>query len=315
MTTMMITTTDNQNGAIANFNHFDLVEKWIAFAQVKPSSVKSYRKGIRRLAEYVEGNGIANLSRENLVEYREMLAKKYSPSTANLYLTSAKLFLAFLQQEGILSVNPAEHLKGLKVIAGHKKDSLSVQDTRKILSTFNTSTLKGKRDKAMYALMTTAGLRTIEVARANVGDIVKRGGKFFLYVMGKGRNEKSESVLLADGVYQMIQDYLTARGNISDNSALFASVSRRNFGGRLTTTSISRIIKTAMRGAGYNSRRLTAHSLRHTAATTMLLNGAAIRQVQQVLRHRNIAVTEIYLHDLDRMSNHAESIAAAAFGI
>lgn len=315
MTTMMITTTDNQNGAIANFNHFDLVEKWIAFAQVKPSSVKSYRKGIRRLAEYVEGNGIANLSRENLVEYREMLAKKYSPSTANLYLTSAKLFLAFLQQEGILSVNPAEHLKGLKVIAGHKKDSLSVQDTRKILSTFNTSTLKGKRDKAMYALMTTAGLRTIEVARANVGDIVKRGGKFFLYVMGKGRNEKSESVLLADGVYQMIQDYLTARGNISDNSALFASVSRRNFGGRMTTTSISRIIKTAMRGAGYDSRRLTAHSLRHTAATTMLLNGAAIRQVQQVLRHKNVAVTEIYLHDLDRLTNNAEMLAAAAFGI
>lgn len=315
MTTMLTTITDNQNGAIVNFNHFDLVEKWIAFAQVKPSSVKSYRKGIRRLAEYVEGNGIANLSRENLVDYREMLAKKYSPSTANLYLTSAKLFLAFLQQEGVLSVNPAEHLKGLKVIAGHKKDSLSVADTKKILSTFDTSTLKGKRDKAMYSLMTTAGLRTIEIARADVGDIVQRGGKYFLYVMGKGRNEKSECVQVADGVYKMIQEYVSERGKVKDFEPLFASVSRRNFGGRMTTTSISRIIKTAMRGAGYNSRRLTAHSLRHTAATTMLLNGAAIRQVQQVLRHKNVAVTEIYLHDLDRLTNNAEMLAAAAFGI
>lgn len=315
MTAMMVTTGKNQNGAIVNFNHFDLVEKWIAFAQVKPSSVKAYRKGIRRLAEYVNANGIANLSRENLVEYREMLAKKYSPATANLYLTSAKLFLAFLQQEGVLSVNPAEHLKGLKVIAGHKKDSLSVQDTKKILSTFDTSTLKGKRDKAMYALMTTAGLRTIEVARANVGDIVQRSGKFFLYVMGKGRNEKSECVQITEGVYKMIREYLSERGNIADDSALFASVSKRNYGGAMTTTSISRIIKTALRGAGYNSRRLTAHSLRHTAATTMLLSGAAIRQVQQVLRHKNIAVTEIYLHDLDRLNNNAEMLAAAAFGI
>lgn len=315
MTTMLMTKTDKQSGLVADFNHFDLVEKWIAFAQVKASSVKSYRKGIRRLSEYVNANGIAKLSRENLVEYREMLAKKYSPSTANLYLTSAKLFLAFLQQEGVLSVNPAEHLKGLKVIAGHKKDSLSVQDTKKILSTFETSTLKGKRDKAMYALMTTAGLRTIEVARADVGDIVQRGGRFYLYVMGKGRNEKSESVLIADGVYKMIQEYLAARGNMSDDSALFASVSKRNFGGRLTTTSISRIIKSVLRGAGYDSRRLTAHSLRHTAATTMLLNGVAIRQVQQVLRHKNISVTEIYLHDLDRLTNNAEMLAAAAFGI
>ena len=315
MTTMMITTNDNLNGAIVNFNHFDLVEKWIAFAQVKPSSVKSYKKGIRRLAEYVNSNGIANLSRENLVEYREMLAKKYSPSTANLYLTSAKLFLAFLQQEGVLSVNPAEHLKGLKIIAGHKKDSLSVDDTKKILASFDTSTLKGKRDKAMYALMTTAGLRTIEVARADVGDMVQRGGKYFLYVMGKGRNEKSECVQVADGVYSLIQDYLTARGNISDDSTLFASLSKRNFGGRITANSISRIIKTALKNSGYDSRRLTAHSLRHTAATTMLLNGAAIRQVQQVLRHKNVAVTEIYLHDLDRLNNNAEMLAAAAFGI
>ena len=315
MAATMIATTDKKIGLTADFNHFDMVDRWIAFAQVKPSSVKSYRKGIRRLAEYVNANGIANLSRENLVEYRETLAKKYSPSTANLYLTSAKLFLAFLQQEGVLSVNPAEHLKGLKVIAGHKKDALSAADTKKILSSFDTSTLKGKRDKAMYALMTTAGLRTIEVARADVGDIVQRGGRFYLYVQGKGRNEKSECVQIADGVYALIREYLKERGDVAENAPLFASASKRNYGGRITTTSISRIIKTALRTAGYNSRRLTAHSLRHTAATTMLLSGAAIRQVQQVLRHKNVAVTEIYLHDLDRLTNNAESLAAAAFGL
>ena len=293
----------------------NLIDRWINFAQVKESSVKSYTKGIKRLAEYVIAVGAKEFTRKMFVDYRAALIAKYSPSTVNLYLTAAKLFVGFLQQEGLLQVNPTEHLKGLKVIAGHKKDSLSVQDTKKILSTFDTSTLKGKRDKALYALMTTAGLRTVEVARANVGDISERDGKIFLYVQGKGHAEKDATVRISDGVFALIQDYLNARADISANAPLFASVARRNFGGAMTTVSISRIIKTALKSAGYNSRRLTAHSLRHTAATVALKAGATLREVQQALRHTSIVVTQVYLHDLDRLNNSAECLASAAFGI
>ena len=291
-----------------------LSDKFLAFAQVKPASVKAYRKGIRNLANFFNLHKITTPTRDSLVAYREYLAGKYAVTTCNLYLTSAKLFFNFLSVEGYLAKNPAEHLKGLKVDnTTHKKDALSSDMVKAILGTFNTSTLQGKRDKAIFALMATAGLRTIEIRRADISDIALRDGKYFLQVQGKGRNDKSESVQIADGVFNLISDYLNSRTDNAGN--LFGSLSRRNYGGRLTTTSISRIVKNALIRAGYNSRRLTAHSLRHTAATVALKAGATLRQVQQVLRHKNIAVTQIYLHDLDRLTNNAESLVARAFGI
>ena len=291
-----------------------LSDKFLAFAQVKPASVKAYRKGIKNLANFFNLHKITTPTRDSLVAYREYLAGKYAVTTCNLYLTSAKLFFNFLSVEGYLAKNPAEHLKGLKVDnTTHKKDALSSDMVKAILGTFNTSTLQGKRDKAIFALMATAGLRTIEIRRADISDIALRDGKYFLQVQGKGRNDKSESVQIADGVFNLISDYLNSRTDNAGN--LFGSLSRRNYGGRLTTTSISRIVKNALIRAGYNSRRLTAHSLRHTAATVALKAGATLRQVQQVLRHKNIAVTQIYLHDLDRLTNNAESLVARAFGI
>ena len=223
------------------------------------------------------------------------------------------MFFSFLQVEGFIQVNPADRVKGLKIRAGHKKDALTADATKKILATFDTSTLQGKRDKAIFALMVTAGLRTIEVSRANVGDIIEQGGKYFLLVQGKGHSEKDAMVKITNGVFNLIQDYLQNRADENEN--LFGSVSKRNFSGRLTTTSISRIAKNAMKAAGYNSKRLTAHSLRHTAATVALKAGASLREVQQVLRHTSITVTQIYLHDLDRLNNQAEELNAAAFGL
>lgn len=291
-----------------------LAEKFLQFAQVSASSIKAYRKGLKNLANFFKLNRVTSPTRENFIAYREYLAGKYAAATCNLYLTSAKLFFNFLSVEGYIAKNPCEHLKGLKIDNSvHKKDSLSADMVKKILANFDRSTLQGKRDSAMFALMSTAGLRTIEISRADKADIELRGGKYYLYVMGKGRNSKSECIEIPHGVYSLIQDYLNAR---TDNGeSLFASVSRRNFGGRLTTISISRAVKTAMIRAGYNSPRLTAHSLRHTAATIALMARATLRQVQQVLRHKNINITQIYLHDIDRMTNNAECLVARAFGI
>ena len=310
---MLKVITENQNIEVQNNNFFNLVEKWIAYAQVSTSSVKSYKKGIRRLMEYCNENAIDKPTREVMVNYREFLKGKYSPSTANLYLTAAKLFFNFLYGEGLIKINPADRVKGLKIRAGHKKDALSTDKTKNILETFDTSTLKGKRDKAIFALMVTAGLRTIEVVRADVSDIIEQDGKIFLLVQGKGHTEKDAMIRITNGVYTLIQDYLQSRADEKEN--LFGSISHRNFSERLTTNSVSRIVKNAMKTAGYNSKRLTAHSLRHTAATTAIKAGASLRQVQQVMRHSSINVTTIYLHELDRLNNNVEELNAVAFGI
>ena len=295
-----------------------LVERWIKDAQVKPSSVKAYEKGIKRLAEYFASTGISAPTREVMIQYREYLGVKYkSPSTRNLYLTAAKLFLAFLHREGYLPANPAEHIKGFKAGEGHKKSALPTGDVKTIAAHFDTATLKGKRDKALFALMSVCGLRCIEVHRANISDFEPVGSVIRLRVQGKGRDDKTEAVNVPAGVYQLIREYLDARGEVAadnDGVPIFTSLSRNSLGARITVGSISRIIKTALRKSGYDSPRLTAHSLRHTAATVALKSGATLREVQQNLRHKNIAVTQVYLHELDELENSATSRTAAALG-
>ena len=176
-------------------------------------------------------------------------------------------------------------------------------------------TLKDLRDRAIIALMLTAGLRTIEICRADVKDIRRVNGCYFLYVLGKGRSTKSESVKLAPQVYSLIQSYLKVRGRVKGDEPLFVSTSNRSKGKRLDTQSIRKLIKKDLRGIGLDSDRLSAHSLRHTAATQMLLNGVRLEEVQMILRHRNITVTQIYNHAIQRMQNEGENIVAnAIFG-
>ena len=305
-----LTNTDKQITTI----DFSLAARWIKFAQVSASSVQAYEKGIKRLAEYFCAANITAPTRADLISYRDYLGSKYQPTTANLYLTTAKLFFSFLQVEGYITFNPAEHLKGFKISSEHKKAALSVEQTKTVIKNFDTTKLQGLRDKAIYALMTACGLRCVEVQHANISDLYKVGAVYRLQVQGKGHTQKDSAVNVPAGVMKLINDYLAARGVVEVDAPLFSSLSRRNFGGRLTTYSISRIIKTALRKSNFDSPRLTAHSLRHSAATVALKNGATLREVQQLLRHVNIAVTTIYLHELDALQNQASNLAASAFG-
>lgn len=299
----------------ATQNYGALFAKWLEFAQVKPASVASYTKGVKNFFAFVQAAGVSEINRDVLLSYREHLGATYRAATANLYLTATKLFVSFLHQEGVIATDVADRIKNFKVSEEHAKDALSAETTRKIIASFDVSTLRGKRDAAIYTTMTSCGLRCVEVARANVGDIVPRGEKFFLQVQGKGRDDKRECVELPPGVYKLIRNYLDERGKLSADMPLFASVSHRNNAERLTTNSISRLIKGILRANGIDSERVTAHSLRHTCANTMITNGVELRRVQEVLRHKSVRVTERYLHELDRYNNGGESVAAKAFGL
>ena len=177
------------------------------------------------------------------------------------------------------------------------------------------ATEKSKRLYAMYLLTVTAGLRMIELSRANVKDLETRRGQTWLYVWGKGQAGATQKKAIAPEVAKAIQDYLAARpgGSVAE-APLFASLSPNSTGQRLTTRSISRICKTAFLRTGINSPRITCHSLRHTAATLNLLNGGTPEETQQLLRHRNPATTQIYSHALQRGENNSEErITAAIF--
>lgn len=293
---------------------FSLADKWLQFAQVSAETIKTYAKGIKRLAEYFSANGITKPTRETLLNYREYLSERYATKTANLYITTARLFFEFLAAAGIIRVNVAAHLKTLKDSQLHKKNALSIQQARKVNSSIGTTTLKGKRDAAIFALMTMCGLRCCEIKRAKVADFEIIGDTAILRVFGKGHTSADTPIAIPQAVASKVTEYLKARGEIKATHPLFASCANRNKGCELTTTSISRLIKSYFRANGIDSEKLTAHSCRHTFATVALKCGADLKQVSQVLRHKSIAVTMIYVDELNYLENQAASIASAAFG-
>ncbi|MCM1473870.1 MAG: tyrosine-type recombinase/integrase, partial [Muribaculaceae bacterium] len=159
------------------------------------------------------------------------------------------------------------------------------------------TTEQGKRLYAMYLLAVNTGLRTIELARANIKDIEVKGDNAWLYVWGKGHTEPDAKKPIAPEVKEAIDDYLKSRtDNPTGTSPLFVATGNRSGGKRLATTTISTMLKRAMQEAGFNSERLTAHSLRHTAGTNVQELTGNIYLTQQYMRHSNPATTEIYLH-------------------
>ena len=203
-------------------------------------------------------------------------------------------------------------MKSAKVDHEHKKDALTVKQCQALLQAIDISTQKGKRDRAIISLMMTAGLRTIEIVRANIEDLHTLGDSVYLSVQGKGHDDKSAKILVASQVHNFIQEYLETRENFSKTEPLFTSTSRRNFNQRMDTQSISKLVKNKLREISLDDARYTAHSLRHTAATQALLNGVSLTQVQQVLRHTNINTTLIYTHNIERMKNKSEQTVADA---
>lgn len=290
----------------------ELYQAFTKYIDAKPKTVETYTKALRQLGGYFAEHHIDKPTREDVIEFREALkATGHKPTTVQTYITATRLFFSWLEQEGFYP-NVAAHIKGAKLDREHKKGYLTSRQVKAVLADIDCTTLQGKRDYAMLVLMVTGGLRTVEVARADIGDMQTLGDNTVLYIQGKGRDEKTEYVKLDAHVEAAIRDYLKARCEAKPDAPMFASTSNNNRGKRMTTRAISGIAKVHMVEAGYNSDKLTAHSLRHTAVTLSLLAGKPLEEVQEFARHANIATTMIYNHALDKEKNGCSAAIANA---
>lgn len=284
----------------------DLYTRYIEFLDASPKTIETYNRAIRQLARYLKENGITQPTRADLIAYRDALKVNHKPATVQNYITAIRLFFTWLEQAGLYP-NIAQHLKGAKLSKEHKKDYLTGAQVYNVLSGIDTSTPQGRRDYAIALLMVTGGLRDIEVHRANIEDLRTLGGASVLYLQGKGREERTDFVLVPPEVERAIRDSLKDRAETPAGAPLFISLSNNSKGDRISTRSISGLIKKHMINAGYNSDRLTAHTLRHTAVTLALLDGISLEEVQQFARHSNIATTQIYAHHLDKARNQCSN--------
>lgn len=294
-----------------------LFDRWIAYLDAAPKTVETYARNLRQFAAWLQENEITAPTRDDILTFRDALrdAQK-SASTIQGYITTVKLFFAWCAQERLYP-NIAEHIKGAKLDTEHKKDALSANQTASLLSGIDRETESGARDYAILSLMATTGLRTVSVVNANVEDVKTVCGVPVLFYKGKGHDQKAVYVKLAPQVHDAILTYLSLREKTtcSPSAPLFASCANRNSGARMTTRSVSRIAAEHMEEAGVKNDRVTAHSLRHTAATLNLLNGGTVEETMQLLGHKSITTTMIYSHALERIKNQSENrVACAIFG-
>lgn len=289
----------------------DLYNRFINYVDASQKTVQTYTRAIRQFAKWLSLKEINQPTREDILDFREELKETKKPTTVQNYITAVRLFFQWTEQEGLYP-NIADHIKGAKLDKNHKKDYLTSRQVKKVLEHAKEDSLEGLRNYAILALMFTGGLRTIEVERANIEDLRTTGNDIALYIQGKGHEEKTDYIKLMPEVEDAIRVYLIARGNVDAKEPLFISHSNNSRGKRISTRSVSGIVKTALVNAGYNSEKLTAHSTRHTAVTLALLGGQSLQEVQQFARHSNITTTQIYAHNLDRAKNKCEETIAKA---
>lgn len=282
---------------------------YITFLDASPRTVQTYTGNIKQFIKWMQQKGITQPQRQDIIDWREDLKTRCKPSTVQNYITALRLFFRWTEQAGLYP-DIADHIKGAKLDNSHKKDYLTADQIKNILASIDTRTAKGKRDYCIIALMVTGGLRDIEVSRANIEDLRQTGNYTALYLQGKGREERTEYIKVVPAVEKPLREYLKIRRKAKGKQPLFASTSNNNKGERLTPKSISSIVKNCFINAGYNSDRLTAHSLRHTAVTLSLIGGLPLEEVQQFARHKNISTTQIYAHNLDRAKNRSEDTIA-----
>lgn len=300
------------NDKVIQENYF---QKFIEYTETNPKTMKNYQTFLKLFAKYLKENEIKQPTFETIHDYKVFLNEYRNPDTnkplseasKNQYFQAVKHFFKYLSAFGLYN-NIAIGFKSFKVDDGRSKDTFTREEIRSILSSIDTTTQKGKRDFAMLILAINGGLRIIEIQRANIEDIEELHGTKFLFIQGKGRTSKKEKFALEPITQQALEEYLATRPNARKEEPLFTGTSNNQNGTRMTETSISRLFKTILKASGFDSKRLTSHSFRHTANSILFEETGNLFQTQRFARHKDPKTTEIYIHNYEKENDHSESI-------
>jgi site-specific recombinase XerD len=261
----------------------------------------------KNIAEKTENKKASpsNITPEAVKEYRLYLnrltnitGQPLSKSTQNYYIITLRAFLGYLVQIGVKSLPPQKVT--LAKSQERKVDFLEAEDIIGLISKPDTKTFKGLRDRLILELLFSTGLRVSELQKLNVADLNMERGE--IPVRGKGG--KVRVVFLSESAKKILSEYLIA---IGDCEPLIVN---KIDGSRLSVRSIERIVSKYAKAAGI-SKKVSPHTLRHTFATDLLINGADLRSVQSLLGHSNISTTQIYTHVTDQ---HLREIHQAFHG-
>ena len=279
---------------------------------IKPTTYKSYSTCMRVFAGWIQKQHQERPQAADILQYKLHLEDSgIAATTRSQYMRLVKAFFAWTAAAGVYP-DIGLHVKGVKMEAyTHHRDALDPDAVQAIAAAIDTSTVTGKRLYAIFLLCVSCGLRMIEVSRARIQDMREEGGRRYLYVQGKGHDEPDTPVLLPAEVTAAIDIYLAQLDPLYKlpRAPLFASTSNSCLGRRIAPTTISTQLKAAMKTAGIDSSRITAHSLRHTSGTAVYRATGNIYLTQLHQRHQDPKTTEIYVHADERSKRTTEDIA------
>lgn len=269
---------------------------------ISPTTAATYRAGVRKFAEWVARAGISHPLPQDVARFKAAMLKDAKPTSVNVWLCGVRSFYTWCVESGRMPVSPAAGVRGAKrrgANQSHKRDALTQGEAVRLLAL-----PLPKRDAAMIALKLYAGVRDVEVSRADLADLRTKEGMKVLFVTGKGHTDADAYVKITRPCETALAAWLVERG--PQAGPLFTSASDRNKGGRLSLSAIRAIVKTAFHLAGITEATKTSHSTRHTAITTAIRRGANPLQVQAMARHAKLDTTMIYFHEESRLANPAE---------
>ena len=292
----------------------DLINGWLNYEAGRGASdttLRTYKKSIEVFRDWVIENGLQDpgiVKPSDIREFKKGLAEQYAPQTVNLRLSGVRSFFRFLVNTDRLLANPAGEVRGMKrsKTKRHKREELTSEEVRAVLATCKDQTPQDKRDLAILTLMAYCGLRSIEINRANMANLKTENDRLVLEVQGKGYKEADEIVIIPRDQEKVIHAWIADRKEISQDGPLFISMSNRTKGARLSLRAIRYIAKERYAAAGVVGDKKSTHSLRHSAITNAIRNGASPMQVQAMARHASFDTTLGYIHSVNRIDNPAE---------
>jgi len=293
----------------------------VAQGDAAPDTIQTYQRVVAHYLRWCEATAHhpAQATPDTVKAYRRALIDEHGhkPASVALKLTVLRRLYQAAKERGLMPDNPAVGVRAPREKRDPAEHITFLEEgelTQLLASIPHDGTVKSLRDRTLLAMMALQGPRTIELHRANIGDLVRQGDQWGLRVEGK---RSRRLIPLRPDLAIVLQQYLEAREAAGEALAadhpLLIAMGNRAGGQRLSRRSIRRVVDHYLNKANLKQtagRTLSAHSLRHTAATLGLRAGASLRQVQDLLGHQDPKTTAIYAHIEDRFrGNPALGIA------
>ena len=283
------------------------VDKFLEYLELEQNrsskTIQNYRHYLTRLSDFAGEIKLKDINEELIRKWRLWLNRlgtntsdEMAKVTQNYHLIALRSLLKFCTKRG-WSVMAADKIE-LARTRRPQVTFLTAEELERLASQPDTSTINGLRDRAIIELLFSSGLRISELVNLD-RDHINLARKEF---MVRGKGQKDRPVFISAEAASWIDLYLKKRQDNAKPLFIRYSGSKKvdtsgNYS-RLTPRSIQRIVSKCARLAGI-TKHVSPHTLRHSFATDLLMNGADLRSVQAMLGHSNIATTQIYTHITD----------------